>query len=921
MQIFQKLKNLFNVDRCFQKFEEASDELSENMSGARKLILKLRAHNNKKIAECCSEKYNLSIDDSQRLIGNIDSVEYSKMSAEQKFDATHRTLNFAQLCHKSRAKFVIRNCLAVFVLFCLMPIIFGAQKFMMILLGILSIPLIAAIGCIFAIYSLQMGKAFAVKMLKSNQYSKYGSIAENLNGYSQANNVGSLLDVMRRDRVLSELVFLIIPRNIIKNNLPANFEDVDMKLASERIKKCGLLHISQSMNNVPDYLSKKYNMSFFTNSGDFKSGYLTTIDFRPSFWRTTIVGIYSKMIIPVAGLFLLMAVRDIVFGGANFAVMQMFVDKTSTASIALGMAATIWSVIISILMTAGVIGWACVYPAAPKILRANQSLVDSLNNPVSKLISQNPSIAQESALANESWKKRVQNAQQDKSPKILVGHALGLFPERGISETVELGMPVVQSMNDRAQHTIVMGATGSGKTVRVVVPTVREYEGRATVFLWDDKLQLGRELGAKIISPSAGEFNFNPLEDLSPMEAAQVINDVFVARSGQGGKKGGDHFDELAIKILVALLSMMNFVGMAYTIKNLALSFKIFVEREQWKDSDVISESKRAEMEAIYSAGVAALDDEGMEFNANLLIHELPNSGEDHLGSVKMTVMNRLGDFLQSAALAPWASCEKSTLSMKYLVESKQIYAIELPRKDVGAAFDTFRRLFSERIYKYMSTHYEPGENGMSKHLVLEVIDEAQKFLTESDLENQSTARQFGLSYLYAMQSLAQLKDRIGGQSVDKLFSITSTVIALKIQESFSAEVISKILPQRNILQQTAAGAIETMDVGRVIGNRNGYTRICSEFEMVDEMERGLVEDRIQRPGSITSISNQPLLTEREIVELTGRGDGIAVARIECAGGSLYVVMRAAAHFETAEKTHEIIENYKRVLSGEGMSL
>lgn len=921
MQIFQKLKNLFNMDRYFQKLEETSEKFAERMSGVRKLILDLRADNNRKLAECCSEKYGLPIDDAHRLIGNIDDKEFSKMSPLQKFDAAHRTLNFAQLCHKARAKFVIGNCKAIFILFCFLPIIFGSQTFVMIALTVLSIPIIAVIGGLFAIYSLQIGKSFAVSILKTNQHAKYGSIAENINGHSQANNVNSLLDVIRKDRVLSELIFRITPRRVIRNNLPDNFEDLDIKLASDRIKKCGLLHIAQSLTNVPDDLNRVYNYSNYTNSGDIKSGYITTIDFRPSFWRVTIVDIYSKMVIPVVGLAILMAVRGTIFGGLDFLAWQALLKDGSTEALTLGVMGTIWSVIISLLMTGGVIGWACVYPESPKNIRAAQSLIDSLNNPVSKLFSSNPSIAQEALLGVVAWEVRVERANQDKTPKFIVGYSLGMLPERGASETLELGMPVVQSLKDLTQHSAVVGGSGSGKSTGWIIPIVQRYAKYATIFLWDDKQLLGRQLNAKIISPGSGEIKFNPLENLSPMEAAKTLNDVFVARAGKGGKKGGDHFDELAIKVLVALLSMIKFVGMAYTIKNLSYSFQIFVEREQWKNSDIISEEKKNEMESIYSAGIAALNDEGMEFNANLLINELPNSGEDHLGSVKMTIMNRLGDFLQSSAIASWANCEKSTLSMGDMIESGMTYAIELTKSDVGDAFDTFRSLWSAQVYKYKSTHYEPDENGMAKNLVLEVIDEAQKFLTESDLERQSTARQFGLSYLYSMQSFAQLKDRLGEAAVDKFLSVTSTVISLKTQEPYTADIMSKLLPQRVVLHQTDAGAIETLDIARQIGNRTGYTRICNEFEMVDEMDRGIIEDRIQRPGSNTSVTIQPLLTGSEIVEQTGRGDGIAVARIERAGAALYLVMRPTPYYETAEKTHEVIERYKSRLNPEGVPL
>ncbi|MDC6237007.1 type IV secretion system DNA-binding domain-containing protein [Ralstonia solanacearum] len=153
----------------------------------------------------------------------------------------------------------------------------------------------------------------------------------------------------------------------------------------------------------------------------------------------------------------------------------------------------------------------------------------------------------------------------DKTPLIEIGTASGVFRFRGHVSAPTQKQAMRYSLQDMAQHTLVLGGTGEGKTRSMILPVVRQLlalrkqlaaagKPRAVSFYaTDGKAVLWRDIQAEAIKAGqgdavriigcdreAGQFGVDLLEGVSPQVVSDIIRSVM--RQAKGGGEGGDSF-------------------------------------------------------------------------------------------------------------------------------------------------------------------------------------------------------------------------------------------------------------------------------------------------------------------------------------------------------------------------------------------
>lgn len=148
----------------------------------------------------------------------------------------------------------------------------------------------------------------------------------------------------------------------------------------------------------------------------------------------------------------------------------------------------------------------------------------------------------------------------DKTPVIEVGTGSGVFRFRGQLSAPTKGQPMRYSLHDMAQHTLVLGGTGEGKTRSIIRPVVEKLltlrakaaqtgkvrmisfyctDGKAV--LWRDIKEAAEAAGqgadVKVIgcNEAAGEFGVDLLEGVDPQLVADIIRSVMRQTKGDGG--------------------------------------------------------------------------------------------------------------------------------------------------------------------------------------------------------------------------------------------------------------------------------------------------------------------------------------------------------------------------------------------------
>ncbi|MBX3764825.1 type IV secretory system conjugative DNA transfer family protein [Burkholderia cepacia] len=153
----------------------------------------------------------------------------------------------------------------------------------------------------------------------------------------------------------------------------------------------------------------------------------------------------------------------------------------------------------------------------------------------------------------------------DQSPVIEIGVASGVFRHRGQLSAPQQRQPMRYSLQDMAQHTLVLGGTGEGKTRSIILPVVRQllklradliaagkprgisfYATDGKAVLWRDiqaaAIEAGQGDGVRVIGcdTKAGQFGVDLLDGVSPQLVADIIRSVM--RQAKAGGDGGDSF-------------------------------------------------------------------------------------------------------------------------------------------------------------------------------------------------------------------------------------------------------------------------------------------------------------------------------------------------------------------------------------------
>lgn len=181
--------------------------------------------------------------------------------------------------------------------------------------------------------------------------------------------------------------------------------------------------------------------------------------------------------------------------------------------------------------------------------------------------------AEQRAVAERAYIQQIETATgfDAKTPLIDLGIASGTMRFRGGLGTPIEGQPVRYSLNDMAQHTLILGGTGEGKTRNIILPVVNQLlslrrqaidtgdDYAISIYATDGKGVLWRDIAAaaeqhgqadavKVIGCNDHEYGVDLLDGVSPQLIADIINSV--ARQVSGGSGDEGFWPDMAAEII-----------------------------------------------------------------------------------------------------------------------------------------------------------------------------------------------------------------------------------------------------------------------------------------------------------------------------------------------------------------------------------
>lgn len=299
------------------------------------------------------------------------------------------------------------------------------------------------------------------------------------------------------------------------------------------------------------------------------------------------------------------------------------------------------------------------------------------------------------------------------------------------------------SVKSSFEHLLLVGATGVGKSTKILIPTLAKLNGSAVIHdTSKELLQIMEEdlkkrgFRIQILNFSEPGWGFNPLLHIKEDADVFLLSDLLV-RAGKKIKKGDEHWHSRASELIACLIHLVLKMEknptlvqvrnlLLQTIKSREAIHKLFLQfaNPPFEQSfSALTENKTNELSSIYSTASDALKD----FSNPTIAEETSRNGID-LSSLRS----------QKTALFIQSSTNRSHLYHKII------------------------SIFFEQLYLELMDEI-PGKDELDLFMLLDEF--ASLYLPTLPFKIDKV-RKYRIGFLLAVQSLQQLNRKYGEDAI-----------------------------------------------------------------------------------------------------------------------------------------------------------
>lgn len=338
------------------------------------------------------------------------------------------------------------------------------------------------------------------------------------------------------------------------------------------------------------------------------------------------------------------------------------------------------------------------------------------------------------------------------------------------------------TIEERARHMYVIGATGTGKTTMLLSMINQDLKNGNGICIVDPHGDLA-EAAINCIPEARIKdlIYFNPIDikypigvnlmELTPNldEEELLIEKEFIAESiiSLFRKLFSDAMSSHPHRIEYIL---RNTIHTAFTLENPTL-FTIF---------DLLNNP------AFQKKAISQLQDENLK---NFWKYEFGKAGDYQKVKMVAPVTARIGRFLFSPSAKRILEQEKSTINFDDILDNKKVLICNLSKGNIGEDTSEVMGIMILNKIQLAALKRARVEKEKRNEFYL-YVDEFQNFATPSFVQMLSEARKYGLSLIMAEQSTSQQKDR---NLVDIILANTGTVVTFRSANPRDEQVL---LPQ-----------------------------------------------------------------------------------------------------------------------------
>jgi len=414
----------------------------------------------------------------------------------------------------------------------------------------------------------------------------------------------------------------------------------------------------------------------------------------------------------------------------------------------------------------------------------------------------------------------------DKSPTVSLGKATGVFAFRGALGAPTPGQPVRMSLQDLAQHVLVLGGTGEGKTRTVLIPLLRQLltlrgvmrnanRGALSVYatdgkgvLWKDVRKLAEDLGqgedVVVIGANAkaGEMGVDLLEGVAPQQVADMLRSV--ARQ-LGGSSKESFWPDMAAEVIrnaatIARAWQFTESGAIYEghaqerVYSLTTIYLLIMQPKLLQEAlNGISAERVSGADALRSVDTADLD-----YAIGYLTTTWAEMATDTRTGIVANVTQLMSPFATNLELRKAFASGGADQLISIADAWKQIVLVNVPSLEYGVAGRIINVFLKTLLYtEARRRELADGSIGEREKLVF-LADEFQDLVTAdiaglSDATFWNVARSAGVIGVIASQGVAAFEQAIGKESTSNLLLQFRSKVFLRSEDVGTIDFAQKL--------------------------------------------------------------------------------------------------------------------------------
>lgn len=510
------------------------------------------------------------------------------------------------------------------------------------------------------------------------------------------------------------------------------------------------------------------------------------------------------------------------------------------------------------------------------IRKAVQPMVDPLRRPTKESVVRWKYRCEQRDLEYQAYVGQLRVlAEFDRSAVVTLGTASGLFRYRGHLNGPMRGQALCVSLNDLAQHMLVLGGTGEGKTRSILLPMVdqllalrqQDTENQLAIsfyctdgkgVLWRDikgaaeKAGQGNDVRVMGCRVENGEYGVDLLDGVEPQLVADIIRSV--ARQTGGGTSSDSFWPDMASEVIrncavICRAWEMTDDGLAYVEQTGERIYSLVLIYQMTFDPALQGRAIKAIGDAYEDphqrAGIKPFLTAELSYASRYMAEQWTTMAADTKTGILANITQVMSPFATNVALRRSFASGQAERVMSIAQAWGSICLVNVPSLEYGLAGRIVNVFLKTLLYTEARKREMADPKVGFREKMLFVSDEFQDLITAdvaglSDANFWNVARSTGMIGIISTQGMSSLEQAIGKVGSENFALQMRSKIILRVEDPSTLQY-ARTLAGKTLRSYTFESQhYESFEA--LVTEQRGVDPLSREPARINEMQDDLIK-------------------------------------------------------------------------------